>query len=192
MAGEPFPQPIATLPVRRDRQSDRRRGIRKRRAPHIPPVPLAQQARDQRQIARSSHQVDRRRLLKIDAYLAGGVAHDRLHRLDRALDQRTTGVVELLDRDGHLSSSRDPRSEVEGDSARVGVERLLLVSTLVEQGPQLLVLDPLDPRLGQREIEQDDVEIVPSQPGDPSLLSTSWFRSTRLITDESKVPPPRS
>src|SRR5262245_3356741 len=162
---ESLAQLVASLGVRRNRQPDGRRRMRVGRAPNLLAVLVSEQSRHQRQVARSADQIDHR-LAQIEAGLARGFFHDALHRLECAFDQGAAFLVKIADGDGDLTCAFNPQPEINRDAARIRMEALLFVAALFEQLEERGVRDLVYISLLERQVEQDDVEVVAAEFGD--------------------------
>ena len=126
---------------------------------------LAQVPVHGRECARATHHVDAGQLAPIDVLLlAARIAHRRLHRIERLLNERGAGGEHVFGRQ-HQRLVAAESGEIDDQLAGVRVDRLLLQPALVEE--QLALARRRDrPELLLHQPEDRLVEVVAAQPRD--------------------------
>src|SRR5262249_59025157 len=94
--------------------------------------------------------------------------HGLLQGRERALHERLTALIERARADHDRAGTLPPPFEINRQSARVGMESLFLFAAFLQQPHPLSSRPVLDSSLLQRQLEEEAVDIIPAELGDPS------------------------
>ena len=152
---------ITGLLVGGDRQADRRGSVRIGGGADLAAIALAQQTPDQGQRTRATNDVEGGHCPPLPAL------HGVLQRLEGTLHERTTALIEDAGADDDRLRILSPPGQINCQPARVGMEPLFLLATLLQQPCQLGRRPGLDTGLAQRQVQEEGIHIIPAELGDP-------------------------